>query len=98
MRKVLLMCSQGASTSMLVQVMQDEAAKQGYECEISATSVTKIEDAGDADIILLGPQVGFMLDEAHEKAPCKVLVIPSMMYGLMDGKGVIDLVKAELGD
>lgn len=97
MRKILLMCSQGASTSMLVQVMRDEAEKMGYDCEISATAVTKIEDA-DADIIFLGPQVGFMRDELASKASCKVLTIPSMMYGLMDGKGVIELAKKELGD
>lgn len=91
------MCSQGASTSMLVSAMEKEAKASGYECDISATSVTHVSEAGkNADIILLGPQVGYMKSEVEKEVSCKVLVIPAVQYGLMDGSAVLNLVKETL--
>jgi PTS system cellobiose-specific IIB component len=91
------MCSQGASTSMLVSAMKKEADTTGYECDISATSVTHALEVGKtADIILLGPQVRYMKSEIEKEVPCKVLVIPATQYGLMDGKAVLNLVKESL--
>ncbi|NLH92459.1 MAG: PTS sugar transporter subunit IIB [Atopobium sp.] len=96
-KKIVLMCSQGASTSMLVSAMEKEAEATGYECDISATSVTHASEAGkNADIILLGPQVGYMKSEVEKEVACKVLVIPATQYGLMDGNAVLNLVKISL--
>ncbi|MBQ1415917.1 MAG: PTS sugar transporter subunit IIB, partial [Selenomonas sp.] len=36
MRKIILLCSAGMSTSMLVRKMQEAAAADNYECEIAA--------------------------------------------------------------
>ncbi|MBQ1472917.1 MAG: PTS sugar transporter subunit IIB, partial [Lachnospiraceae bacterium] len=62
MRNIALMCSQGMSTSMMVQRMQEAAATEGYECTIEAYSVSEVDEVKKvADVILLGPQVRFQL-------------------------------------
>ena len=66
MRKIILLCAAGMSTSALVRKMQDAAKAENYECEISAHSVSEAKNYGSADIILLGPQVRYRL--AHVRS------------------------------
>ena len=68
MKKIILLCSAGMSTSILVTKMQEAAAAQNYEVEISAHSVSEATRVGaDADIILLGPQVRFNLSTVQKQ-------------------------------
>ena len=100
MRKIILLCSAGMSTSMLVKKMQEAAAAENYECAIAAypTSEAK-EKASDADLILVGPQVRFAKGKIEEQCPgVPVDVIDMKLYGRMDGKGVIAFAKKKLGD
>ncbi len=91
MKKITLFCSAGMSTSMLVEKMKQEAAKQGKEYDISAYSLTELGEKGDdSDVILLGPQVRFALTKAKGKYPnIPVDIIDMRTYGMMDGKGVL---------
>lgn len=99
MRKIILACASGASTSMLVLKIREAAEKEGYEIVIHAIPVADIpEKAMDADIILLGPQVRFQVDKVSEMVDCPVEPIDSLMYGMMDGAGVLKHVKEVLGD
>ena len=53
MKKITLFCGAGMSTSMLVEKMKQEAAKQGKEYDISAHSLTELEARGNnSDVIL----------------------------------------------
>ncbi|EMK6963121.1 PTS sugar transporter subunit IIB, partial [Vibrio cholerae] len=62
MKKILLCCSAGMSTSMLVKKMQQAAESKGIECKIDALSVNAFEEAiQEYDVCLLGPQVRFQL-------------------------------------
>lgn len=92
MKKILLVCSAGMSTSLLVTKMQKSAEEQGLDLEISATgSGTYKDEAVNADVILLGPQVRFMLNEVKSAVSGKpVDVINMMAYGKMDGAAVIE--------
>ncbi|MEF1308445.1 PTS sugar transporter subunit IIB, partial [Vibrio owensii] len=45
MKKILLCCSAGMSTSMLVKKMEQAAEKQGIECKIDALSVNAFDEA-----------------------------------------------------
>ena len=40
MTKIVLLCAAGMSTSALVRKMKDAAKAEGYECDISAHSVS----------------------------------------------------------
>lgn len=100
MRKIVLLCNSGMSTSALVTKMRKAAKEINYECEINAyaaaeaTSVTK-----GADIVFLGPQIKYLLSEVKEKIkPIPVEVIEMMVYGMMDGAKVINRAKKMLGD
>lgn len=99
MKKIILLCAAGMSTSALVRKMQASAAEENYPCEISAHSVSDAKQYADADIILLGPQVRYRLKEVQEQLPGnKVEVIDMKDYGMMNGKGVLAHVRKVLGD
>lgn len=55
MTKIVLLCAAGMSTSALVRKMKDAAKAEGYECDISAHSVSEAKNYQSADMILLGP-------------------------------------------
>ena len=55
MKKIVLLCAAGMSTSMLVKKMQEAAAAESYECSIAAYPTSEANaKASDADVILLG--------------------------------------------
>ncbi len=100
MRKIILFCSQGMSTSLLVNKMKKAAEEEGYQCQIEAYNLASLsQKAPGADIILLGPQIRFQEKKIKGQYPEKiVMVIDMTMYGRMDGKGVLDSAKKLLGD
>ena len=100
MKNIILACSAGMSTSMLVAKMQEAAKKRGVDVSIEAISETKIKDYKDkADIILLGPQVRFLLNKVKTEAgDIPVEVIDMMAYGTMDGEKVLSEALAKIGE
>ena len=46
MKKIVLMCSNGMSTSLMVAKMREAAAKAGYECTINAYSLAAAKEVG----------------------------------------------------
>lgn len=98
--KIMLCCNAGMSTSLLVQKMQKEAASRGEDITIEARPMNEAMDHIDeADIILLGPQIGYAKGD-FEKAVagrCPVTVIPMADYGRMNAAKILDDVKAALG-
>lgn len=98
--KIMLCCNAGMSTSLLVQKMQKEAAARGEDVTIEARPMNEAMDHIDeADIILLGPQIGYAKGD-FEKAVagrCPVTVIPMADYGRMNAAKILDDVKAALG-
>ena len=100
MRKIVLLCAAGMSTSLLVTKMRQAAETQGYEADINAYPIAEAKTRGtDADIILLGPQVRFNLGKVQAECPhCPIEAIDMQAYGMMDGAKVIKRVKEILGD
>ena len=94
MKKIMLCCAAGMSTSMLVQKMRAEAEKRSLAVEINAYPVAEIEQQlAQADVVLLGPQVQFELARLSEiSAPLgkPVAVIDMMDYGTMRGDRLDD--------
>ena len=61
MKKIMLCCSAGMSTSLLVKKMVAEAEKRGLEVDINAFGVAEFEQqVGQYQVVLLGPQVKYM--------------------------------------
>jgi len=93
MKYITLVCAAGMSTSMLMAKMKKSAESKGIEAKISAMPEQKFKSYKEpTDVLLLGPQVGYLFDEMKaEYAPkgIKVAVIDMMDYGMMNGEKVL---------
>ena len=99
MKKILLLCNGGLSTGILVKKMKAAAGNQGYECEILAAPVASAEEeGGNADIVLLGPQVRFQMEIVKKQVACPVVSIDPVSYGTMNGKKVLAQARKEMGE
>ncbi len=100
MRRIILMCGGGMSSSILANNMKKAAQEIGYEADISAHSLSEYQKhCKDADIVLLGPQIRFRLDIIRAEFPdIKIETIDMRDYGMMDGKSVIKHVMKVLGN
>lgn len=99
MYNILLVCSAGMSTSMLVKKMQDVAAEKGIEAKIWAVGdADSAEESKQADIVLLGPQVRYLEKKMNERVNHEkpVMVIDMAAYGTMNGAKVLDQAIAKL--
>lgn len=92
--KIILVCSAGMSTSILVSKMREEADKRGLDANIDAFAESQLKDHMDGlDVVLIGPQVRFLekkLRSSLEPKGIKVEIIDQMAYGLMQGDKVLD--------
>lgn len=93
MTKIILCCSAGMSTSLLVSKMQGAAKEQGIECSIQAMSESEVKNhESEMDVLLLGPQVRFLLNKfktKYEPMGIPVDVINTVEYGTMNGAKVL---------
>ncbi|WP_207940694.1 PTS system, cellobiose-specific IIB component [Enterococcus sp. DIV2402] len=98
-KKILLACSGGFSTSMLVQKMVEAAEKKNMDIEIIAVAEENIENHLDSDVLLLGPQIGHKLEDLTKELEFPVFVINMADYGLMNGEKVLKetLEKVNIG-
>ncbi len=92
MVKILLVCSAGMSTSLMVNKMKEHADKKGIEVEIWAVPDAEAADNLEkADVLMLGPQVRFLENKMKEIAGSKpVAVIDMVAYGTMNGEKVLE--------
>lgn len=94
MKTIMLVCAAGMSTSLLVTKMEKAAEAQGVEAKIFALSASEADpeiEKGEIDVILLGPQVRFLLKQFEEKTvslKVPVAVIDMQDYGMMNGEKV----------
>lgn len=93
---IMLACSAGMSTSMLVAKMQEAAKKRGKDYEIFAKSVADIDHQFEVEkpnVLMLGPQVAYMQGDVQAKcddAGVPMEVINMADYGMMNGENVLD--------
>lgn len=95
---IYLFCSAGMSTSLLVSKMRQQAEKYEVPVVIEAFSETLVLQKGnDADLVLLGPQIAWKHSEIQRLLPTKnVEVIDSVLYGKVDGLGVLKAAVASI--
>lgn len=96
MIKIMLVCSAGMSTSLLVNRMNIEAEKRGLEAQIWAVSETVSLGeyrSNPCDVLLVGPQIRYLLKNLQnmvDKSKTAVELIDMRVYGMMDGAKVLD--------
>ena len=99
MVNILLVCSAGMSTSMLVKKMEAAAAEKNVEANIWAVGdAESTAESKKADIVLLGPQVRYLLKKMEERVEHAkpVSVIDMASYGTMNGAKVLEDAIAKL--
>ena len=100
---IMLACAAGMSTSLLVTKMQAAADEKGFDADIFAVPAPEVDDIlseKKVDVLLLGPQVRYLLDQFTEKLAQKnipVGVIPMVDYGMMNGSKVLALAEELIG-
>lgn len=97
MQKIMLVCNAGMSTSLLVQKMQAEAKNRGLDIEIEARPMAEAMEALDtADVLLLGPQIGYAKGDFEKATDKPVDVIAMVDYGRMNAPKILDDALAKL--
>ena len=94
MKKILLCCAAGMSTSLLVNKMKAAAEAKGVEAEIWAEPIDMAKtEIPKADVVLLGPQVKDEVKELKVIADDNnkpIDVINMLDYGMMNGAKILD--------
>ena len=99
MKTIMLVCSAGMSTSLLVTKMEAAAKEENFDAEIFAVSSTEANNTlaeKNVDVLLLGPQVRCMQKQYEDKLADKgipVAVINMADYGMMNGQKVLQEAK-----
>ncbi len=86
MKKILLCCAAGMSTSLLVTKMKQSATEKGISTDIWAVSIddlnTNLEKG--VDIVLLGPQIKYKLKDVKEICDKKVFHVMLLIWWIME--------------
>ncbi|MCT4703485.1 PTS transporter subunit EIIC [Enterobacteriaceae bacterium H20N1] len=92
-KKIVLMCNEGMSTSMVARKMKQYAQSIGCTANISATNIGSLEDIyPPTDLIILSPQLAYMESKVREtvKNQCRVTLVNPQHFSHMDGKSIIE--------
>ena len=83
MKRIYIFCAQGVSTSILVNCMKRYISQEGYNYEVYAYPILKINELGKyADYIFIAPQIK---------------VIDPFVYGQMNGQELVVQIVEKLG-
>ncbi|MBP2645778.1 MAG: phosphotransferase system lactose/cellobiose-specific subunit [Firmicutes bacterium] len=93
--KVLIVCSGGMSSAIVVKAIEKEAARQDIKITVKAVGTGEVEDElkNGWGLLLVAPQVRHRLDELKAKAgTCEIPValIPPQGYTPFGGAMVLD--------
>lgn len=100
MLTITLICNLGMSTSMLVDKMKAAANEKGIEADIDALPFDKMGDrVKKTDILLLGPQVRYLLSKFKAEYGSDIPVIEVMNfsdYALINAEKILNESLAKL--
>lgn len=71
MKKVILVCNAGLSSSLMAKEVSKQLQKDGYEISVEATTISNSENIFKSDeysMILMSPQIRMYFDEYKKNA------------------------------
>ncbi len=94
MKKVMLVCNGGMSTSIMAKQIRD-ASKGEFEVVAFSEGTYRDHLTEDIHVILVAPQIRFLVKDISKIAGehRTVQAIDLRTYGLMDGKKVLELIR-----
>ncbi|EMK1119705.1 PTS sugar transporter subunit IIB [Listeria monocytogenes] len=94
MNNIMLVCSAGMSTSLLVKKMTEAIEKQQVDATVIAVAEVDFDKyKGNVDVVLLAPQVRFLeknLKRVLDPLGIPVAIINGIDYGTMEGEKVLN--------
>lgn len=88
---ILLLCNAGLSTSIVVAKMKKELGDENNEWRIEAHPANVIQELiNDFDVVLIGPQIGYLFEQIKSQVNKPVGKISQLDYALGDGKKVLE--------
>ncbi|MDR2294986.1 MAG: hypothetical protein LBE05_07250 [Microbacterium sp.] len=98
--RILIVCGAGASSTFVAKRLERAAREGGFPLSARAgswgASIASDSDraaAADADLVLIGPHLSHVLDEAREQlAPARVEVLPEDCLRDLTGAKTLALV------
>ncbi len=93
--RILLCCSGGLTTSYFAQKMKEANDLLSMDYEIQATGYNHLFEIGDEyDVIMLAPQISYMLSKAESIYTDKILFnIPAKIFAKYDVRGIFKLIE-----
>ena len=90
--KILLVCAGGMSTGLLMKKMEAYWEDQGVDLEIMAAGTSEYDElCQDYDIILVGPQIAYRLEEIRNTSGLPTEAIPSFDYAVANCPNIMKL-------
>lgn len=88
--KILLCCSGGLSTSVLMNKMKQYAQGKGIELEIKAVGLGALDEEKNQgwECVLVGPQVSFNLKNIQDTMGVPCAVVNTMDYAMANSENV----------
>ena len=93
--KIVLACAAGMSTSILANNISKEAIARGMDVTVEAMSTSALNETEwrSADVVLVGPQMRYQLDDLAEKGAqyhVPVEAIPPQDYATANADHVLE--------
>lgn len=84
--KVLVICNNGNSSSIMAQKMTKQAKLEGVDIRTDSAAPFDVEDIiKNYDVVLIAPQIKHDLKK-YQGMHDKVELIPPLVFGMTDGK------------
>lgn len=97
MMKVMLVCTAGMSTSLVMNKIDRYAKENNIDMELKAYPLQEYhEHVQEYDIILLGPQISYKCEEIRKNVKLPVAIIDSLDYALGKADQIISMIKTIL--
>ena len=88
--KILLSCSGGLTTSYFAYLMQEIFKREGLDIVVDAVGYMEIDKViDDYDMVLLAPQVAYLLPQLKNKYGNKIFIIDSLDFATNDFNAII---------
>lgn len=101
MRKILVVCGAGASSTFLAHRMRAGARTRGLEATVRAETLAALTDSlAGADVVLVGPHLADRFDEIGRAAALvgtAAALLPEDAFGAGGAEAALDTVEELLG-
>ena len=96
--KILLVCSGGMSTTILMSKMQKYAEEKEMNLKVDACAASVCQDkASEYDVILLGPQIAYQKSSIVAKVSIPVVAMQPQDYAMVRCEHIFKQVDEILG-